>query len=350
MSLFVDVHGSSDHSVWCVFAKFCRLCTRAGCLCVIAQRHAVVWRPLALQNKARCTELLIKEAHAPPRRRSVAMLAHTLLPSFKFATLHHSIRGKKVYLAADGRLVCPHGECSNTIKSWLRREKIAVASFMPAPMRGGPRYRSYCDCKNTDGLNHRSIDGTGRTAPPLSLFEYLEAAGTELISVRGYRARLIPHLTGAYAMETGGICCSHGASRRSLIEKQKAGPLRSARRPGCDCVLPWHPARGGLFRNIQIGRYPTRAQACDDDSTEGEVLSEVEIGKAHSFDDEAPLSEGLAEVGANVEIGTPAQAHTRDDEAPLPSEGVVIVEVDTNVEIGKAHSFDDEAEVTPAQP
>ena len=50
----------------------------------------------------------------------------TLLPSMQFGTLHHvEPDGKQVFITANKKLVCPHGECSSTILFWLREERLA---------------------------------------------------------------------------------------------------------------------------------------------------------------------------------------------------------------------------------
>ena len=58
---------------------------------------------------------------------------------------------------------------------------------------------------------------------PNSLFEFLEASGTETIKVKGLEARQIPHLKDeAFLSTVGTVTCRHGASRRSLIKKERA--------------------------------------------------------------------------------------------------------------------------------
>eukprot|EP00966_Prymnesium_polylepis_P299061 6910208-Prymnesium_polylepis.1 len=178
----------------------------------------------------------------------------TLLPSMQFATPHHvEANGKQVFITTDGKLVCPHGECSSTILHWIREERIAKEKGLPVPVRGGCRGVSACDCQNTDGLNGKHGDG-GNKPTPASLFEYLEQQDTELIIVKGRQARRIPHLPGpTYVRETGALCCRHGASRLSLINKQKAGSRSSVRLPTCGCTLFPLPVRSGGLRGVQMG-------------------------------------------------------------------------------------------------
>ena len=182
----------------------------------------------------------------------------TLLPSMQFGTLHHvQADGKQVFITTSGKLVCPHGECSSTILSWLRDERIAKEKGLPLPARGGSRGISTCDCQNTDGLNGKLDNGSGLAdTTPTSLFEFLEKQDTELITVKGREARRIPHLSGpTYVTATGKLCCRHGASRQSLINKQKAGSRPSSRLPTCGCVLHPLPVRNGGLRGVQMGKY-----------------------------------------------------------------------------------------------
>ena len=185
----------------------------------------------------------------------------TLLPSMQFATLHHvQPDGKQVFITADKKLVCPHGECSSTILYWLREERIAREKGLPLPARGGCRGISACDCQNTDGLNGKHQDGDAPKTTPTSLFEFLEQQNTELITVKGREARCIPHLPGpTFVTATGKLCCRHGASRLSLINKQKAGSRPSVRLPTCGCRLQPIPVRNGGLRGMQMGKYTKAA-------------------------------------------------------------------------------------------
>lgn len=184
----------------------------------------------------------------------------TLLPSMQFATLH-SVQpdGKQVFLTTEGKFVCSHGECSSTICYWIREERKAKEAGLPLPPRGGCRGLSSCDCQNTDGLNGKIADPDRAQQPPVrpsSLFEYLEQQGAEQIVVKGREARRIPHLCGpTFVTETGKLCCRHGASRLSLINKKKAGDRPSFRLPTCGCELKPLPVRSGGLAGIQIGKY-----------------------------------------------------------------------------------------------
>ena len=182
----------------------------------------------------------------------------TLLPSMKFASLY-SVQpdGKQVYLTVDDKLVCPHGECSSTICYWVREERVAKDKGLPLKARGGNRGASSCNCQNTDGLNTRITHGGTKCPPakPSSLFEYLEEQDSELIFVKGREARRVPHLPGpTFVTSIGQICCRHGASRMSLIKKQKAGCRPSSRLPTCGCSLNALPVRTGPTA-MQMGKY-----------------------------------------------------------------------------------------------
>ena len=183
----------------------------------------------------------------------------TLLPSMQFATLYNTLPdGKQIFLTTAGKLVCPHGECSSTISFWTREERKAAGSGLAPPPRGGARGRlSMCDCQNTDGLNVKLHVGSDDlpVAPP-SLFEYLEQQDTEEIVTRGRVARRIPHLSGpTFLTPYGRLVCRHGASRLSLVNKQKAGVRPSVRLPACGCTVRSMSIRGGGMKNVRMGKY-----------------------------------------------------------------------------------------------
>ena len=184
----------------------------------------------------------------------------TLLPSMQFATLYNiQPDGKQVFLTTEGKLVCPHGECSSTICYWLREERKAKEAGLPLPPRGGCRGLSTCDCQNTDGLNGKITDSDSAQQPvtrPSSLFAYLETQDAEKVLVKGREARRIPHLCGpTFVTSAGKLCCRHGATRFSLINKKKAGDRPSCRLPTCGCELKPLPVRSGGLAGMQLGKY-----------------------------------------------------------------------------------------------
>ena len=186
--------------------------------------------------------------------------ATTLLPSLHFGRLFGvQPDGKQVFLTSTGKLVCPHGECSSTICFWLAAEKKAREAGLPPPPRGGSRGSSACDCQTTEGLNVK-VDASVVAPPtaPDSLFDFLEAAGAELVTVKGRDARRVPHLPGpTFVTAAGRLCCRHGASRRSLIKRQRSS-APSARLPTCKCVLAPLPLRAG-FKGVRLGKFEKKA-------------------------------------------------------------------------------------------
>ena len=181
--------------------------------------------------------------------------ACTLLPSMQFATLYSVLPdGKQIFITTAGKLVCPHGECSGTICHWLREERAARAKGLPSPMRGGSRGLSICNCQSTEGLNGKLDTEAKPPSLPPSLFEFLVQQNSEMVVVKGREARRVPHLCGpTFLTSIGRLCCRHGASRRSLINKERAGSRPSARLPSCGCVLKPLPVRAGCV-SVQKGR------------------------------------------------------------------------------------------------
>jgi hypothetical protein len=180
----------------------------------------------------------------------------TLLPSMLFGREFSTLpSGKKTYMTTTGKLVCEHGEYASTICHWLMVEKRARFEKTLVPPRGGDRGRTSCDCAHTEGLNCKPSVLVKPPSPPESLFGFLQASGTEMVVVKGHEAHRVPHLAGpTFVMATGRFCCRHGASRQSLIDKQKA-TKPSRRRPICGCKLELRPRRADAFKGVRIGLY-----------------------------------------------------------------------------------------------
>ena len=65
-------------------------------------------------------------------------------------------------------------------------------------------------------------------------------------------ARRIPHTEpAAFVSTVGRVTCRHGASRRSLIKKERS-TAASTRLPACGCNLAPLSLRGG----IKLGKFP----------------------------------------------------------------------------------------------
>ena len=162
--------------------------------------------------------------------------------------------GKKIYIDTKGELLCEHGERSTTITFWMAMEKRAKIDGTEPPPRGGFQTPSICDCMNTDGLNVKIPESVEAPALPPSLFEHLESIDTEVIKVKGRDARCIPYVTGPVFVSTiGTLTCRHGASRRSLIKKERSG-IESKRLPACGCKLKALSLHGGL-KGLQLGKF-----------------------------------------------------------------------------------------------
>ena len=178
-----------------------------------------------------------------------------LLPSMRFARLYSKqADGKATYLTTEGQLVCEHGELSSTISFWTSVEKRARADGLEPPPRGGFNNPSVCDCQTTEGLNVQLPADVSLPSKPSSLFEFLEANNTETIKVKGREARRIPHLHDAAFVSTiGTVTCRHGASRRSLIKKERS-VIEGKRLPKCGCKLGPLSMHGGL-KGLQLGKF-----------------------------------------------------------------------------------------------
>ena len=190
----------------------------------------------------------------------------TLLPSMQFGREFSTLpNGNKTYLTINGKLVCCHGECSSTICHWLAEERRAKLEEKPVPPRGGSRSLSSCDCQSTEGLNCKPSGLVAPPTPPESLFGFLQESGAEKVIVKGHEARCVPHLGGpTFVMATGRFCCRHGASRQSLINKQKAGSRVSYRLPTCGCKLELRPKRTDALKGMRIGLYASAKPVLSD--------------------------------------------------------------------------------------
>ena len=181
-----------------------------------------------------------------------------LLPSMRFARLYtKQADGKAVYLTTEGQLVCQHGELPSTISFWTSVEKRARADGLEPPPRGAINNPSMCDCQTTEGLNVKLPVDLAPPTKPTSLFEFLEASDTEVIKVKGREARQIPHQCDtAFVSTVGMVTCRHGASRRSLIKKERC-VVESKRLPACGCKLGPLPLHTGL-KGLQLGKFCKR--------------------------------------------------------------------------------------------
>lgn len=169
-----------------------------------------------------------------------------LMPSLQFAKLHHvEPNGKHIFVSAAGTLLCPHGEVSSTIGSYLSDEQRARDRGETSPPRGGMGTRggTVCDCLNTDGLNVAKDENARGFTPPASLFDFLCTADTREILSRGHPARQLPIAAcpDTFISEYGKLLCPHGHSKRA-----------AKKRCGC-CVapLPYRRANVGL----KLGRF-----------------------------------------------------------------------------------------------
>ena len=176
-----------------------------------------------------------------------------LLPSMRFGRLYNELAdGKKVFLTTERQLVCEHGELSSNISFWVATEKKAKLNGLCPPPRGG-HHKSACDCQTTEGLNVTLPESILPPSKPSSLFEFLETSGAEMIKVKGRDARRIPYTNDAAFVSTvGQVTCRHGASRRSLIKKERS-EMESKRLPKCGCKIG-HLSMHGL----QLGKFVPR--------------------------------------------------------------------------------------------
>jgi len=160
----------------------------------------------------------------------------------RFGRLYNELTdGKKVYLSTEGQFLCEHGELASNISYWcaMEKKKAKVDGLCPPP-RGGHSNPSICTCQTTEGMNVTLAESITPPTRPSSLFEFLETSGTEIIKVKGRDARRVPHTKDAAFVSTvGQVTCRHGASRRSLIKKERS-TTESKRLPKCGCstVLP----------------------------------------------------------------------------------------------------------------
>ena len=170
----------------------------------------------------------------------------------RFGRLYNELTdGKKVYLSTEGQFLCEHGELASNISYWCAMEKKAKVDGLCPPPRGGHSNPSICTCQTTEGMNVTLAESITPPTRPSSLFEFLETSGTEIIKVKGRDARRVPHTKDAAFVSTvGQVTCRHGASRRSLIKKERS-TTESKRLPKCGCSIRHLQANGG----VQLGKF-----------------------------------------------------------------------------------------------
>jgi hypothetical protein len=153
-----------------------------------------------------------------------------VMPTLRIAKLHHICKdsGRRVFITANSKLVCEHGECASSIGSWVSAEQRASLEGKDTPPRN-----SICDCSNTDGMHWtKSMPEPKVTVDPPAdtLFDVLDCLDTHKVVVRGHALRHIPHTCGTSALfvsQKGGLlCCRHGHSLNVLRAMQNGKPTK----------------------------------------------------------------------------------------------------------------------------
>ena len=176
-----------------------------------------------------------------------------LLSAMKFGS-HFSTQGdgRMVYISPDSRLCCEHGEVASTITHWLALERNAKKNGTAPQPRGGSRGLSKCNCQSTEGLNVTPAKTIQPPRRPSSLFSFLQEKNTEMVRIKGLEARQVPHLSGpTFLLSTGHFVCRHGASRLSLIRKQRS-TKPTFRLPKCGCELKPPPVRSSWLNGVPL--------------------------------------------------------------------------------------------------
>ena len=173
-----------------------------------------------------------------------------LLASLKFAS-HFSTQsdGRQIFITPDSQLLCEHGETTFAIRHWVTAGNKAKKEGLPSPPRMSRRgLLSHCTCQTTEGLNVKLNEAVKPPSLPASLFSFLNEKETKSVLVKGLDARQVPYLSGpTFLLPTGRLCCRHGASRYSLIRKERSASI-SGRLPKCGCQLQSLPLRRfGLY-------------------------------------------------------------------------------------------------------
>ena len=169
-----------------------------------------------------------------------------VMPNLRVAKLHHICKdsGRRVFITANSKLVCEHGECASSIGSWVSAEQRANLEGKDAPPRN-----SICDCSNTDGMHWTKSMPKPITAvdPPAdTLFGVLDWLDTHKVVVRGHTLRHIPHTCNASALfvsQKGGLlCCRHGHSL-NVLRAMHSGKPTKFRGGVCRCCPSAPPRR-----------------------------------------------------------------------------------------------------------
>ena len=150
---------------------------------------------------------------------------------------------KPVYVDAQGKLTCHHGERSPSIMYWIAKE------------RSDPNYKrpSVCDCANVDGLlTDYSYDPPApHPNPQVPLYQLLRELGAEekVIHSRPQRKVLGSGDSETWVQPSGTIVCAHGNTRHT-VERMKADPSMRFKRKSiqkCCCTILIPKRIGSVF-------------------------------------------------------------------------------------------------------
>jgi hypothetical protein len=202
-----------------------------------------------------------------------------------------------VYVDAQGKLTCHHGERSPSIMYWNAKERAEPGYKRP----------SVCDCANVDGLltdyTYESPSPSPDPATPLYKLLHVLGAEEKTIRSRPQRKVLGSGESEIWVQPSGTIVCAHGNTRK-MVERMKADPstrFKCKSIQKCHCTVQF-PKRIGSVLAAKPTRVSCTSATKDSEvpGAEAEVDAEAEVGM------EAEVS-AEAEVGAEAEVRTEAE-------------------------------------------
>ncbi len=167
-----------------------------------------------------------------------------ITPSLRVATFGHLNKyGGDVLVETDLKTkLCPHGETSSSIRSWVQIEAQARENGEEPPTRP-----SVCDCTQTHGLQNHTL--TRPPTPPASVFDVLVANDAKQLDIGGSETALQLGDRDVYLTPSGSIYCAH-KSRLIPVTKAQRPYVFKSRKCECALTLPRRAAKVALGRSV----------------------------------------------------------------------------------------------------
>ena len=141
--------------------------------------------------------------------------------------------------------LCPHGETSSSIRTWVQAEEKARAAGLDPPPRP-----SCCNCTTTHGLQNHTL--TRPPTPPVSVYDVLAAHEAPALDVCEPEPALKLGDRPFYLSVLGDVYCAHKTRLKPITKAARPYVFKAGGRAcGCALTLPRRAAKVGLGRCVE---------------------------------------------------------------------------------------------------